>query len=221
LLSSQPECEAASPETKSAIETWISRIPKGFLVEEILVPVSKQFPYSWFQTDERVVMEIKKQVSGVNDIKVVFDQKNVILKIKDKSGQVSEGIVHLFAEIMPGQCKSALGLLAVTLEMPKKVAKESWSRLEMSAIEAETLQGPKLVGGNQADGSGNYYPSSSKVKKDWSKLDKEIEKDLKKEGGLEEGDQSMKFFKEIFANADPETQKAMMKSYQTSGGTVL
>jgi len=31
----------------------------------------------------------------------------------------------------------------------------------------------------------------------------------------------MAFFKEIYSNADPEAQKAMMKSYQTSGGTVL
>jgi len=31
----------------------------------------------------------------------------------------------------------------------------------------------------------------------------------------------MAFFQEIFRNADPEKRKAMMKSFQTSGGTVL
>jgi len=31
----------------------------------------------------------------------------------------------------------------------------------------------------------------------------------------------MEFFKQIFRNADPEKRKAMMKSFQTSGGTVL
>ena len=34
-------------------------------------------------------------------------------------------------------------------------------------------------------------------------------------------DPSMAFFKQIYQNADPEKRKAMMKSFQTSGGTVL
>ena len=38
------------------------------------------------------------------------------------------------------------------------------------------------------------------------------------EFGLDPG---MGFFQEIFKNADPEKRKAMMKSFQTSGGTVL
>lgn len=31
----------------------------------------------------------------------------------------------------------------------------------------------------------------------------------------------MEFFKQIFKNADPDKRRAMMKSFQTSGGTVL
>jgi suppressor of G2 allele of SKP1 len=31
----------------------------------------------------------------------------------------------------------------------------------------------------------------------------------------------MKFFKDLFAKADEDTQRAMMKSYQESGGTSL
>ena len=31
----------------------------------------------------------------------------------------------------------------------------------------------------------------------------------------------MQFFKEIFKNSDPDKRKAMIKSMQTSGGTVL
>ena len=31
----------------------------------------------------------------------------------------------------------------------------------------------------------------------------------------------MNFFKQIFANGDPKKRQAMIKSFQTSGGTVL
>lgn len=219
---SNPESETAcGPETLSSLKQWGSKVPKESQQQGVLSPISNIFPYSWYQTDEKVVMEIKKQVSGPQHIKIVFDNKQVLLKMRDKFDHLSDGVVALFAEIQPAQSKFTLGLLSVTLEMPKKKSHEPWPRLEMSSFEAETFQGPKPIGNVQGVESGSYYPSSSRVKKDWSKLDKELEKDLKKEGALDEGDPSMKFFREIFANADPETQKAMMKSYQTSGGTVL
>ena len=53
-------------------------------------------------------------------------------------------------------------------------------------------------------------------KKDWNK----IERDIEKEEENEKGDVD-KFFQKIYANATEEQKRAMMKSFQTSGGTVL
>jgi suppressor of G2 allele of SKP1 len=36
-----------------------------------------------------------------------------------------------------------------------------------------------------------------------------------------EGDETSHFFKQLYSGATPEQQRAMMKSYQESGGTVL
>ncbi|CAK0841574.1 unnamed protein product [Prorocentrum cordatum] len=64
------------------------------------------------------------------------------------------------------------------------------------------------------------YPTSNKAKRDWSQIDREIDAELKAE--KPEGDEALnKLFKEIYDRADPETRRAMNKSYQTSGGTVL
>ena len=83
--------------------------------------------------------------------------------------------------------------------------------------EAKLLATTNITPGQQVIPS---YPTSSKQKKDWGKLDKEIEKDLAKE--KPEGDGALNaLFKQIYERSDEDTRRAMIKSYQTSGGTVL
>jgi len=56
--------------------------------------------------------------------------------------------------------------------------------------------------------------------KNWDAIDKEIQSELDAE--KPEGDQALNgLFKQIYERADENTRRAMMKSYQTSGGTVL
>merc|ERR1711869_69537 len=62
------------------------------------------------------------------------------------------------------------------------------------------------------------YPSSNKAKKNWNEIEKDAEKEL--EGEKPEGDEALnKLFKDIYGNASEETRRAMIKSFQTSGGT--
>lgn len=64
------------------------------------------------------------------------------------------------------------------------------------------------------------YPTSSKNKKNWDSIDKEIKKQEAEE--KPEGDSALNaLFKQIYERADENTRRAMIKSYQTSGGTVL
>lgn len=58
------------------------------------------------------------------------------------------------------------------------------------------------------------YPTSSRTgPKNWDKVVEDKEDD--DEGGVDD------FFKKLYANADPDTKRAMMKSYQESNGTSL
>lgn len=87
------------------------------------------------------------------------------------------------------------------------------------------------------------YPTSSKTgPKNWDKLATDLtapkkkpkkpatsssdpsahtEEEEEEDEYIEEGDPVNGFFKKLFAGADPDTQRAMMKSYQESNGTAL
>jgi suppressor of G2 allele of SKP1 len=95
--------------------------------------------------------------------------------------------------------------------MEKKVANEKWSFLRRDGLGI-----PESAVENNLN-----YPSSAKVKHNWQKLDKEIEGDMLdhyEDYGMDSGDI---LFKQIYQNGDEEKRRAMMKSFQTSGGTVL
>ncbi|CAN0129168.1 unnamed protein product [Ectocarpus fasciculatus] len=56
--------------------------------------------------------------------------------------------------------------------------------------------------------------------KDWDVVEKEVQKELEAE--KPGGEQALNdLFKSIYGKADEDTRRAMVKSFQTSGGTVL
>jgi suppressor of G2 allele of SKP1 len=56
--------------------------------------------------------------------------------------------------------------------------------------------------------------------RDWDTIERDVEREMANETPV--GDEAMnQLFQQIYANADADTKRAMIKSYQTSGGTVL
>merc|ERR1712107_885796 len=81
-----------------------------------------------------------------------------------------------------------------------------WKDLENS-VASQTAGGPAA------------YPSSNRAKREWSKIDKEMQEELNKD--KPEKQEFNDFLKDQYANADEDTRRAMMKSFQTSGGKHL
>ena len=57
------------------------------------------------------------------------------------------------------------------------------------------------------------YPTSKPRKKDWSALEKELEKELEEEDKPEGEAALQALFRQIYANADEDTRRAMVKSF--------
>jgi suppressor of G2 allele of SKP1 len=109
----------------------------------------------------------------------------------------------------------------------KKTPGQKWSALEGSATNPTEITDRPAEQKAPAT-SGPSYPTSSRHgTKDWDKLassltgKKSDDKGGDENASDEEGDAVDGFFKKLYAGADPETRRAMIKSYTESQGTAL
>lgn len=124
----------------------------------------------------------------------------------------------------------------VEITLKKATPGLKWSALESSDPAALAAATSTLKSSSTAAATAPSYPTSSRSgPKDWDKLANDLTKTKKKkednaEDGGDEGweddddeggDPANAFFKKLYSGADPDTRRAMMKSYQESNGTAL
>jgi suppressor of G2 allele of SKP1 len=105
----------------------------------------------------------------------------------------------------------------IEIVLHKSMPGLKWSSLEGTApIEATTLPEPTTkIPDEVIKAQAPVYPTSSrKGPVDWDKALEGEDKD-------DEGEEIDGFFKKLYKDADPDTKRAMMKSYQESNGTAL
>ena len=147
-------------------------------------------------------------------LKVTMTEQSLVLE-NSESGEILTQLDlsnTINAETSTWTCSAK----RIDIKLAKTAQDLNWLGLEQSSSGNRAQAIPAVA----ASGPGPSYPSSSKVKKDWSKIDRDIEKEC--EDDKPEGDAALNgLFKQIYERSDPDTRRAMMKSYQTSNGTVL
>ncbi|KZF20246.1 SGS-domain-containing protein [Xylona heveae TC161] len=157
----------------------------------------------------------------------------------------------LFAPIDPATSSYKIMSTKVEIILKKAAPGHKWHSLDSSTLDrsADITLPTRPSPGKPASGAasapqstvpslGPSYPTSSRSgPKDWDKVAAELSKKPKKSESSENtkdnkeaedelddddgGDPVNAFFKKIYASADPDTRRAMMKSYQESNGTAL
>ena len=173
--------------------------------------------FDWYQNAQFVFISFKIEGGDKNlakNSKVKFEKDSVTIESEEQtidlklSNQIDteNSVKNAFEKKMELKLKKVQeGVNWISLEPTK--AGSAVTQAAAVAVQQPSPADPQKV---------RPYASN----KNWDQIDREIQKDLDSE--KPEGDSALNgLFKQIYERADPDTRRAMMKSYQTSGGTVL
>lgn len=143
----------------------------------------------------------------------------------------------LFASIDPSASKVSVLSTKIEITMRKQTPGQKWKSLESTATNVQLTDRPTTTAPEPTSAAANApsYPTSSRQgAKNWDKVASELSTSQKsgsrkKDGGTDDADSDIEdggdnvdaFFKKLYSGADPDTQRAMMKSYVESQGTSL
>ncbi|XP_051163091.1 protein SGT1 homolog [Leptopilina boulardi] len=183
--------------------------------ENNVMPTPK-IRHDWYQTETHVFINILTK--NAENVKVHTSEIALSVSTKLPNGNDYSLELDLAHHIVPDQ--SSHKVLASKIEIKlKKRDGHRWTNLEGNAEESiAILPIPDVI--LQSDNKAPKYPTSSKKVHDWDKMEKEIEKQEAAENP--EGEAALnELFQKIYGNGSDEVKRAMNKSFQESGGTVL
>jgi tetratricopeptide (TPR) repeat protein len=174
-----------------------------------VIPSNIKIIHSWYQTPTHVVISLdSNSILSQETFDFVLEKKTV--KIIDKSSGSLIWEMNLSNSISPNHSTvTANNNKKAELKLKKEIEHFNWVTVDRAKVN------------EVASNFQPTYPTSSKIKKDWNNLEKEINQELANDAKNDPNEGMMRLFKEIYGNSSEETRRAMIKSFQTSGGTVL
>lgn len=164
---------------------------------------------SFYQSD--TILTVDFFYKNVTDPNIIFKETTLSVEFKVASGSDVIYEYNLFAPIIPEE--SSFKVMSTKVEVSlKKKQPVKWAALEGSGTDLDVKAKPQT-----SSGSSFLYPTSAKNKTNWSNFKVEDDPSDKEEEDQDEN----AFFKKLYAGADPDTQRAMMKSFVESNGTAL
>eukprot|EP01127_Copromyxa_protea_P008447 TRINITY_DN1939_c0_g1_i2.p2 TRINITY_DN1939_c0_g1~~TRINITY_DN1939_c0_g1_i2.p2 ORF type:complete len:349 (+),score=108.71 TRINITY_DN1939_c0_g1_i2:2055-3101(+) len=169
---------------------------------------SGSFKHDFFQTATHVTVSIFAKGVKKEATKISIQKKQLEVTIQLGEGKEYSLDLDLCGEIIPEESRSDILSTKIEIKL-KKSTPGQWPSLENTG---ESVKEWAVVQDGPA--TGLTYPSSSKKHINWDKV--EVEEDKL------EGDAALNsVFQSIYKNADDDQRRAMLKSFQESGGTVL
>ncbi|CAL1695733.1 unnamed protein product [Somion occarium] len=171
--------------------------------------------YEFYETDAKLTLSVFDKGADPEKVSIKFGPRSVVYAHEDKVLTVEP----LKGQIDPEKSDYSVGKVKVEIRLVK-MAHGRWGSLVGESPD------PLSTFAKPAAPPAEAPAQPRKQRKNWDVLTDEILK-AEKSASMDEdpnvgGDNSVnEFFQKIFADADEDTKRAMMKSYQESGGTTL
>lgn len=214
------EVETAAKETKEQLEEARKMAENAAQAREkmdisaplapaaVATPTMGGMKMDWYQNPKMVNVDI--MCKGVNQEKSVVKIEEGSLTMTLVRDGKDDWKMHkdLFEEVDPAGSRWSVGKYKVEVHLKKKKAGPNWPSLDKDAeVASATVRAGAVAARRMKD--------ASDKQKGWEKTADDELKDYK------EDDSAMGVFKDLYAQSDEETRRAMIKSYSESGGQVL
>ncbi|KAL4737616.1 hypothetical protein BDV11DRAFT_191299 [Aspergillus similis] len=203
--------------------------------------------HEWYQSNDSVVVTL--YAKGVDKEKVDAEIKSDSVSVQfplPSGADYALNLDPLFASIDESASKVTTFSTKIELVLRKQIPGQKWGSLESSSTDIKSSTITPTTASSAPTSAPSYPTSSRHGPKDWDKLastltakkakkprarqdDKvkekiEGEEDSDNEGSVDSeygGDPVDGFFKKLYAGADEDTRRAMVKSFVESNGTSL
>lgn len=176
--------------------------------------------FDYFQTETQVIVSVYQKGCRQDDVQLDLEGQAMHLTIKEPSPQGSLHIAPLFAPV--DTVNAGIRVLATKVEVSLQKAQPGvhWPSLQGAAGDTAATAQPSSA---SVQGSSTLQSAPvARQRSKWDSFKDDDEEGADKEGSGAAEDASIDaFFKKLYADADEDTRRAMMKSYQESGGTSL
>ena len=243
---SEKQAEMTPDETSTTHGPTVNETAAVKKEEGVQTPASK-IRHEWYQTAENVIVTLFAKGVPKDKATVEIQRQSLAIIFPLSTGSDYDlSLEPLFAPIDVASSTSKIMSTKVEFQLKKVTPGQKWLSLEGSesvkdqredTASKESDAVKRAVLGTMSLDTAPAYPTSSKSgPKNWDKLADDLTKKSKSKNkrdgeddgadeGIDEfedeGDPVNGFFKKLYAGADADTRRAMMKSYQESNGTAL